>query len=68
MIIFFLMSLQYDVSVDEEGVKTALKTALHFGQFITGKTKQEIARDFKPYMKIVADLSKHIKLSDFIKF
>ena len=56
------------MSVDEEGVKTALKTALQFGQFITGKTKQEIARDFKPYMKIVADLSKHIKLSDFIKF
>ena len=54
--------------MNEEGVKTALKTALYFGQMITGKTKQEIAREFKPYMKIVSDLSKHIKLSDFIKF
>ena len=54
--------------MDEEKVKFALKTALQFGQIISGKSKKEFVREIKPYMQIVSDLSKNIKLADFIRF
>ena len=54
--------------MDEEKVKLALKMALQFGQIISGKSKREFVRGIKPYMQIVSDLSKHVKLSDFIRF
>ena len=63
-----LILFQYDVAVDEEKVKLALKMALQFGQIISGKSKREFVRGIKPYMQIVSDLSKHVKLSDFIRF
>ena len=64
----YFFQLQYDVAVDEEKVKFALKTALQFGQILSGKSKREFVREIKPYMQIVSDLSKHIKLADFIRF
>ena len=58
----------YDVSVDEDGMKFALKTALQFGQMISGKSRKEFAREFKPFMKIVSNIASNIQLSDIIQF
>ena len=58
----------YNVSVDEDGMKFALKTALQFGQMISGKSRKEFAKEIKPFMKIVANIASNIQLSDMIQF
>ena len=59
---------QYGVEVDEEGMRFALRTALQLGQMVSGKSRQQFVREIRPYMKMVAELSKQINLADFIKF
>ena len=43
---------QYDVAVDGEGLKLALKTALHLGHAVSGKSKDQFAKDVRPYLKV----------------
>ena len=44
--------VKYDVTVDSEGFKNALKTALGLGHLFSGKSKEEFSRDVKPYLKV----------------
>jgi len=60
--------VKYDVAVDVEGVKFALKTALQFGQMVTGKNKKEFVKEIRPYLKFVSTLTKNLNLADFISF
>ena len=56
------------MEVDEEGLRFALRTALQLGQMVSGKSRQQFVREIRPYIKMVAELSKQINLADFIKF
>ena len=47
-----LICFQYDVAVDGDGLKMALKTALHFGHAVSGKSKDQFAKDVRPYLKV----------------
>jgi len=60
--------VKYDVAVDGEGLKMALKTALHFGHAVSGKSKDQFAHDVRPYLKLVSDIVKTVKMGDLIKF
>jgi len=60
--------VKYDVAVDTDGLKFALKTALQLGHVVSGKSKDQFAKDVKPYLKIVGDIVKSFKMSDLVKF
>jgi len=60
--------VKYDITVDGDGLKSALKTALSLGQIFSGKSRKEFARDVKPYLKMVSDVVKKVKMKDLIKF
>ena len=47
-----LLWYQYDVAVDGDGLKMVLKTALHFGHAVSGKSKDQFAQDVRPYLKV----------------
>ena len=47
-----LICFQYDVAVDGDGLKMALKTALHLGHAVSGKSKDQFAKDVRPYLKV----------------
>ena len=49
---YVICPIQYDVAVDGEGLKMALKTALHFGHAVSGKSKDQFAHDVRPYLKV----------------
>ena len=44
--------VKYDITVDGDGLKSALKTALSLGQIFSGKSRKEFAKDVKPYLKV----------------
>jgi hypothetical protein len=45
--------VKYDLAVDGDRFKSALKTALNLGHIFSGKSKQEFAKDVKPYLKVM---------------
>ena len=44
--------VKYDITVDGDGLKSALKTALSLGQMFSGKSRKEFAKEVKPYLKV----------------
>lgn len=44
--------VKYDLSVDGEGLKAAMKTMLNLGQVFSGKSREAFAREVKPYLKV----------------
>ena len=44
--------VKYDLSVDGEGLKAAMKTMLNLGQMFSGKSREAFAREVKPYLKV----------------
>ena len=40
------------MAVDGDGLKMVLKTALHFGHAVSGKSKDQFAQDVRPYLKV----------------
>eukprot|EP00090_Calanus_glacialis_P042494 TRINITY_DN7535_c0_g1_i5.p1 TRINITY_DN7535_c0_g1~~TRINITY_DN7535_c0_g1_i5.p1 ORF type:complete len:456 (-),score=87.55 TRINITY_DN7535_c0_g1_i5:164-1531(-) len=60
--------VKYDVAVDGDGLKMALKTALHLGHAVSGKSKDQFAKDVRPYLKLVSDIVKTVKMGDLIRF
>lgn len=60
--------VKYDITVDGDGLKSALKTALSLGQIFSGKSRREFAKEVKPYLKMVSDVVKKVKMKDLIKF
>ena len=44
--------VKYDITVDGDGLKSALKTALTLGQIFSGKSRKEFAKEVKPYLKV----------------
>ena len=40
------------MAVDGDGLKMVLKTALHFGHAVSGKSKDQFAKDVRPYLKV----------------
>ena len=45
--------VKYDITVDGDGLKSALKTALSLGQIFSGKSRREFAKEVKPYLKVL---------------
>ena len=45
--------VKYDITVDGDGLKSALKTALSLGQIFSGKSRKEFAKEVKPYLKVI---------------
>ena len=50
--------VKYDITVDGDGLKSALKTALTLGQIFSGKSRKEFAKEVKPYLKVDSQISK----------
>ena len=46
--------VKYDITVDGDGLKSALKTALSLGQIFSGKSRKEFAKEVKPYIKVIS--------------
>lgn len=60
--------VQYSVTVDRDSVKSALHSALRLGRLITGKSRSQIVRDMRPYLKIVSNVMGTLSLEDMMKF
>ena len=45
--------VKYDITVDGDGLKSALKTALSLGQIFSGKSRREFVKEVKPYLKVL---------------
>ena len=52
--------VKYDITVDGDGLKSALKTALTLGQIFSGKSRKEFAKEVKPYLKVHSQISNPI--------
>ena len=46
------LTVKYSVTVNSDGMKSALKTALHFGHLVSGKTKDKFINDVKPWCPV----------------
>ena len=46
--------VKYDITVDGDGLKSALKTALSLGQIFSGKSRKDFAKEVKPYLKVIS--------------
>ena len=62
------MTVKYSVTVNSDGMKTALKTALQFGHLISGKPKDRFINDVKPYLDIVSKVAAKLDNVDLVKF
>ncbi len=62
------MFTQYDVSLDKEGMKSAMKIALDVGQWYTGKPKDEFVREVKPILQMAAKMAEQFDVNYFLGF
>jgi len=60
--------VEYSLTVDKHRVKTALHSALRLGRLLTGKSRAQIVRDMKPYLKVVSNMMEALSLEDLMKF
>ena len=58
----------YDISMDKDGIKKALKLALNVGQWYTGKPKNEFVDEVKPYLKMAANMAEQLDVNYFLGF
>ena len=62
------LTVKYSVTVNSDGMKSALKTALHFGHLVSGKSKDKFINDVKPYLDIVSKVASKFDNIDLVKF
>ena len=62
------MTVRYSVTVDADGMKLALKTALHFGHLVSGKPKDKFIEGVKPYLDVVSKIAEKFDEIDLVRF
>ena len=56
------------MSVDVDGLKVALKTALRFGHWFSGRPKDQFIRGIKPYLDVVTSVAEKLDGVDLVRF
>ena len=54
--------------MDVDGMKLALKTALHFGHWVSGKPKEQFIKGLKPYLDVVTNVAEKLDGIDLVRF
>ena len=62
------LTVKYSVTVDSDGMKSALKTALHFGHWLSGQPKNKFINNVKPYLDVVSKMAEKFDDIDLVKF
>jgi hypothetical protein len=58
----------YDIALDKDGMKSAMKMALDVGQWYSGKPKEEFVNEVKPYIKLAATMAEQFDVNYFLGF
>ena len=58
----------YDIALDKDGMKNAMKMALDVGQWYSGKPKEEFVNEVKPYIKMAARMAEQFDVNYFLGF
>ena len=59
---------RYEVALDQDGMKKALKVALELGHRYTGKSRSEFASQVRPYLKMAAQFADQIDVDTILSF
>ena len=62
------LTAKYSVTIDMDGMKSALKTALHIGHWASGKPKEKFVEGLKPYLDIVTKVAEELDGIDLVRF
>ena len=62
------LTVKYSVTVDSDGMKSALKTALNFGHWLSGQPKNKFINNVKPYLDVVSKMAEKFDDIDLVKF
>ena len=62
------LTAKYAITVDSDGMKLALKTALHFGHWASGKPKEQFINGVKPYLDVVSKIAEKLDGVDLVRF
>jgi len=59
---------KYEVALDQDGMKKALKVALELGHRYTGKSRKDFANEVRPYLKMAAQFADQIDVDTILSF
>jgi len=59
---------RYEVALDQDGMKKALKVALELGHRYTGKSRKDFANEVRPYLKMAAQFADQIDVDTILSF
>jgi len=59
---------RYEVALDRDGMKKALKVALELGHRYTGKSRKDFADQVKPYLKMAAQMADKMDIDTMLSF
>jgi len=59
---------RYEVALDQDGMKKALKVALELGHRYTGRSRQDFANEVRPYLKMAAKFADQIDVDTILSF
>ena len=62
------MFTRYEVALDRDGMKKALKIGLELGHRYTGKSRKEFAHQIKPFLKMAAQFADKIDIDTLLSF
>ena len=62
------LTAKYSITVDQDKMKLALKTALQFGHWVSGKPKDQFINGVKPYLDVVSKLAENLDGIDLVRF